>query len=325
MKKFKGFTLVELLVVISIIAILLAVLIPSLQKAREIAKRTICGNQIKQIGVGMAGYASQYNDKMPFNGGITNGLPDDSKDESTLHPYAVYRCEHEKPDFQDQSQKCPTCDSQGKPWAMRLACLYEAKLIPDGKLFYCPSNTVNGYRYDNYIQTDKTKPHQSREWGKPHQQYNEDSGSNDWIRIGYTYYPLDRNIKVKPPWTGCLRIQNVYVPKATSRRFSNLHNTSPYVTDLLWTRQGLAHKSGVKKVVGGGTSYSVPRNATLNCLFKDGHVRVATNSVEVLGTSGQKQTLFDNDYWNIRDRDVAAEVSVDMRYVLFPLFDAIGK
>ncbi len=50
MRRTKGFTLVELLVVIAIIALLIAILLPSLARARELAKRTVCGTQLKAIG-----------------------------------------------------------------------------------------------------------------------------------------------------------------------------------------------------------------------------------------------------------------------------------
>ena len=46
-----GFTLVELLVVIAIIALLMAILLPALGRAREMGKRAVCMNQIKQLQV----------------------------------------------------------------------------------------------------------------------------------------------------------------------------------------------------------------------------------------------------------------------------------
>jgi prepilin-type N-terminal cleavage/methylation domain-containing protein/prepilin-type processing-associated H-X9-DG protein len=52
----KGFTLVEILVVVSIIGALIALLLPAIQAARESARRTQCGNNLRQIGIAMQHY-----------------------------------------------------------------------------------------------------------------------------------------------------------------------------------------------------------------------------------------------------------------------------
>jgi len=61
----KGFTLIELLVVIAIIALLLAILMPALSRAKEQAQATRCLANLKQIGVAMHLYASDYDYKLP--------------------------------------------------------------------------------------------------------------------------------------------------------------------------------------------------------------------------------------------------------------------
>ena len=66
-----GFTLIELLVVIAIIALLLAILLPSLQKVKSIARDVICRSNVRQVGLALQMYVVDYNNRT-FDHGLND-------------------------------------------------------------------------------------------------------------------------------------------------------------------------------------------------------------------------------------------------------------
>jgi len=204
MKKKKGFTLVELLVVISIIAMLMSILIPSLGRARELARRSVCGNQLRQINVGIASYA------MRNNGSMLNVTRTDKSEE--FHPFAAYRIED------------PINPGDTKLLAYRFGCLYDNRIIEDPKVFYCPSNKDADRQYASYINPEP--------WGSLPQEYNTAAGKNQWVRVGYEYFPVERNFK-RSPFTGA--------PEALATNFDRLDAYLPIATDVLRTKGSMSH------------------------------------------------------------------------------------
>jgi prepilin-type N-terminal cleavage/methylation domain-containing protein len=139
-----GFTLVELLVVIAIIGVLIGLLLPAIQKAREASYRSECQNNLKQMGLGLANFEATngyfppagFNKAMPLigiPGGAASGAPS-----SSWVPFVLPYLEHE-----DIAQSYDL----NQPWyvpANRTAATTQLKI------FYCGASPADPNRYDAY-------------------------------------------------------------------------------------------------------------------------------------------------------------------------------
>ena len=106
----KKFTLIELLVVVAIIGILASLLLPSLSRARDTAKRAVCTSNEKQLGAAMALYHSSFDDKYPLHsnwGNMVGAL-------GTVNTYGGTTPPEQRPlnAFLDETGKAAQCPSE---------------------------------------------------------------------------------------------------------------------------------------------------------------------------------------------------------------------
>ncbi|HLS28658.1 MAG TPA: type II secretion system protein [Opitutales bacterium] len=88
-KSKQGFTLIELLTVIAIIGILASILIPTVGKVREQARRTVDGNNIRQIGTAALIYANDNREQLPPKNLNADGLPEGTGETTDVRRYAA--------------------------------------------------------------------------------------------------------------------------------------------------------------------------------------------------------------------------------------------
>ncbi len=146
-----GFTLIELLVVIAIIGVLVALLLPAIQAARESARRSSCSNNLKQMGVAMLNFEST-NKRLPSGG--------EGKDRSTGTPQTGFDL------HSTFTQILPYVEEQNVSNLFDFKYAYNDKRVPNNQvaakttisIFLCPSNPMHeddpyGYGTTDFMPT----------------------------------------------------------------------------------------------------------------------------------------------------------------------------
>ena len=145
--RLRGFTLVELLVVIAIIAILIALLLPAVQAAREAARRTECGNHLKQFGIALHHYFTATGGRFPS--GLTQ-QPNPYRGVTffvALLPYVEQQAIYDQWDFANLGNNSATIES---PTAQVIETFLCPSDTPLERVTYVKENGHSGVAYTGY-------------------------------------------------------------------------------------------------------------------------------------------------------------------------------
>jgi prepilin-type N-terminal cleavage/methylation domain-containing protein len=292
-----GFTLVELLVVIGIIALLVSMLLPALNKAREAANRAACLSNLRQIHQGLAMYAVEYKDKVPLGGsgggGAANGMAGGSNYWITRTAGAL--------------EKDPDTD---RVRFFALGLLLKKNIIKEGsgRVFYCVSSTDHHHGYDT--QVNPWRPFNVGARGsysvrasinsRPDDQTHPPEQMVYWTTAG-SFEPL------RPTWPGCV----VGAPRQPTEMFrlSKLKNRA-IVSDINAT-DGLAalaagasadrlltvHAKGINVLYANGGAKWVPRG------ILEAQIKAAVYGGRTMFGTGANHHVLTDQVWNNLDAE----------------------
>lgn len=294
-----GFTLVELLVVIAIIGILVALLLPAVQAARESARRTQCNNNLKQLGLAIENYESTLRVYPPGRvgcDGITSGPCNGNTNEQRvgtsglvmLLPYMEGTTLYDAFDFNDG------------PWVG--TSTWQAKnataVASRPKTLVCPSDTS-----DPFVNTSGINA-ATGSYAFVSGSYGPSQGINDNVKINnngvFVYKYAILRSAVTDGMSNTMYVGEI-IDAHTDRSYNIWTQAGRHESCLRSTENPLNTKPGTGITT---SPYGIPLNgafaskhpAGANFLFGDGHVaflseNIALTTYRALSTRGNGETI----------------------------------
>ncbi|HVX86629.1 MAG TPA: prepilin-type N-terminal cleavage/methylation domain-containing protein [Phycisphaerae bacterium] len=172
-----GFTLIELLVVVAIIALLISILLPSLARARDQAKKTACASNLHQLGIALTTYTAEFDGNLP---------PETSRG-FTSYGFGSTGTEHLYLRRGYTTFTFPNGATQAGHWR-ELMCMDDG-IIKDPRVMYCPGQSNGSWQYTK-APTSSTDPYTFL-----NAPFNDHSGYEFQLHLG-------KNPTMNPPFNG---------------------------------------------------------------------------------------------------------------------------